>query len=562
MTNYKKISACRVCGSNRMEQVLQLGDFHLSNFVKEGQALSNPVPLELLLCRLENGGCGLAQLAHTAELDEMYQNYWYRSGINHSMSTELADITTEIAKRIELHESDFVIDIGSNDGTLLRSYDVPGLKTIGFEPAKNLFEIGSKGNFQIISNYFNALDWQTSFGDEKAKVITAIGMFYDLETPNDFVSDVQNCLADDGLFVIQMMYLPFALQRNAFDGICHEHLEYYSLQSLNFLLNRHGLRIFDVQTRYEVNEGSLRFFICKDLPGSPYKKTLTVEKYEEFERTLQLDDPRTYEKFLSRTNELKDEVLGFITREKLAGKTIHGYAASTKGNTTLQYFNLGPDLIDVIADRNPEKWGTYTVATNIPVVSEEESRNLKPDYYFVLAWHFLPEFMEREKKFLDGGGKMILPLPHFAVMDGTPLQVHFGKNSSFEHSDERRQIIGFSDIASTNMDIAQVKLLLFTESCVENSMVIGNHRHIPTSYQWEKIYVLGDENVAYFKFRYRNLDGTVHETILNGSDFVFIPPGCSLALKPIRAGAKLLEISNQPYQEMNYEKDELFQEPL
>ena len=420
--NLKTIEKCRVCGSNKLTPILSLGEMYVSNFFdKPDNSKGICAPLELVLCNANDGGCSLLQLKHTVDCEDMYRNYWYRSGINKSMTDELNHIVNHCESVVPLKAGDYVIDIGANDGTLLRSYKNKSIKTIGYEPAINLKQYNQEGTTKIISDFFNHAAWQKEFGNtEKAKVITAIGMFYDLDDPNTFVADIVKCLDDDGVFVIQMMYLPMALEKNAFDGICHEHLEYYSLSSLEFLLKRHGLEIFDVEMRENVNEGSLRTLIRK--AGKGLNLNVTVEGTKRLndlrakEKSMGLNDKPVYDALVNRVMDAKNKSVELIRKEVAAGKKVHGYAASTKGNTTLQFYGLGPKDITAIADRNPVKFGTYAAGTLIPVISEAESRAEKPDYYFVLAWHFLPEFLEREKDYLKAGGKFIVPMPEFKVI--------------------------------------------------------------------------------------------------------------------------------------------------
>ncbi len=424
---YKEITCCRACYSQDLINVITLGELAVSDF------LDNPnsdagirAPLELVLCNPKSNGCGLLQLRHTVSNEAMYRNYWYRSGINQTMIDELRDISRKASKIADLGSGDFVIDIGANDGTLLRSYNVQGLNTIGFEPARNLYDCGKIGTTKLINDFFNHAAWEASFGEQKAKVITAIGMFYDLDDPNSFLDDVCKCLDDEGIFIIQMMYMPFALERNAFDGICHEHLEYYTMKSLENLLHRHGLEIFDVQIREEINEGSVRFYVSNE--GVAVAKYGTIEtqarvaKLRNAEDKMGLEELSTYQALVRRIESAKKSTLDFLKQEKARGKKIHGYAASTKGNTTLQYYGINSKLVEFIADRNPVKWGKYTVATGIPVISEEDSRAQKPDYYFVLAWHFLPEFIAREHEFFEQGGKMVVSMPEFRIVDGLQVQ--------------------------------------------------------------------------------------------------------------------------------------------
>jgi len=384
-------------------------------------------PLELVLCNKKDGGCGLLQLKHTVSAEAMYRNYWYLSGINKSMTDELNGIAEKLESVVPLKPGDFIIDIGSNDGTLLRGFKkIPDLKLVGFEPARNLEELGKKGVTKVFVDFFNFPAWQKEFGNAKAKIIMAIAMFYDLDDPNSFVSDIVKCLDDEGILVIQMMYLPSFLKRNAFDGICHEHLEYYSLLSLENLLKRHGLEVFDVEMREHVNEGSLRVYIRKTGRGRSLNilngAAERVKELRANEESIGLGDKTVYEELVKRVIEAKNKVVSFIKQEVANGKKVHGYAASTKGNTTLQFYGLTPNLIEAIADRNPQKWGKFTVGTMIPVISEENSRAQNPDYYFILAWHFLPEFIERESKYLKRGGKFIVPMPEFKIIDKNGIE--------------------------------------------------------------------------------------------------------------------------------------------
>lgn len=422
----RTIEKCRLCGSQKLIPILSLGDLYVSDFVEaseKGKGIK--APLELVLCNQGEGGCGLLQLKHTVSPEAMYRTYWYRSGVNKSMTDELTDIVEKAEAVARPKEGDFVIDIGSNDGTLLRAYRTPGLKTVGFEPAHNLEEIGKQGITKLFVDFFNADAWQKEFGGVKAKIITAIAMFYDLDDPNAFVADIVKCLEDEGLFIIQLMYVPSFLKRNAFDGICHEHLEYYSLMSLENVLTRHSLEVFDVEMREHVNEGSIRVYVRKKGKGMSLRP---LSGAEERVKNLRVDEEKlglngraVYDAFVERIMDAKEKTLSFIKNEVAKGRKVHGYAASTKGNTTLQFYGLTPELIEAIADRNPVKWGKFSVGTMIPVISEEESRARKPDYYFVLAWHFLPEFLAREAEYLKRGGKFIVPMPEFKILGAESL---------------------------------------------------------------------------------------------------------------------------------------------
>lgn len=425
--NIKTVEACRVCGNKNLEPILSLGNIYVSDFLgleDEGSAMI--APLDLVLCDADRGGCGLLQLKHTVSHESLYRNYWYRSGINKTMTDELAGITKAARKIVSLKDGDSVIDIGSNDGTLLRSYDADKLSTVGFEPARNIVEkYGRKGITKVINNFFNYPEWEKEFGRQKAKIITAIAMFYDLEEPNTFVGDVKKCLDDDGVFIIQTSYLPYVIERNAFDGICHEHLEIYSLFSLEGLLGRHGLEVFDLELR-DINEGSIRVYVRHMGGGKsirvPDEAGARVKEMRQKEKLMRLHGGKIYQNFVSKIEDLKNKAVGFIKSEVASGKKVYVYGASTKGNTLLQYYGLDVNMIPAAAERNPDKWGRRTVGTNIPIISEEQARKDKPDYFFVLPWHFIKEFVEREKEYLKGGGKFIVPLPEFKIIGGEDVQ--------------------------------------------------------------------------------------------------------------------------------------------
>lgn len=413
-------TSCRVCGFKPLAPLLSLGKLHVSDFVS-GQnrgEKKEKYPLELVLCNKKSGGCGLVQLKHTVSPHLLYRNYWYRSGINKTMSEELRGIAEKAESLVHFSTKDYIIDIGANDGTLLRGYTKkPYL--VGFEPARNLMKYARRGTTKIINDFFSFAAWEKMFGKAEAKIITAIAMFYDLEDPNFFVADAAKCLHRDGVFIIQMSYLPSMLTQNAFDNICHEHLQYYSLLSLEHLLSRHHLAVFDVELN-DVNGGSFRIYIRHKNGGKRIQASRGAAKrvrdLREYEESLQLDKQKVYDDFVKRVHKLRSRLTAFIGREVERGKKVYVYGASTKGNTLLQFYNLNHKLIKAAAERNPDKWGTKTVGTNIPIISEEQARREKPDYFLVLPWHFLEEFVGREQEFLGQGGKFIVPLPEFKII--------------------------------------------------------------------------------------------------------------------------------------------------
>jgi SAM-dependent methyltransferase len=355
----------------------------------------------------------------------MYEQYWYRSGTNQTMRDALAEIAQKAQVLMHLKEGDTVLDIGCNDGTLLSSYTAPGLFKVGIDPAKNLAEHSRKIANRVIVNFFSEESFRSDpeVAERKPKVVTSIAMFYDLEDPNKFVADIKAVMHPDGVWVVQQSYLPLMLKTNELGNICHEHLEYHSMKSMDYLLARHGMEIVDVELN-DVNGGSFRTLIRnKDANQSvfgteDYRKEAAqrVAKLRKEEDEMKLDTPQPYEDFAYRVNRIKNDVVSFIERKVEAGKKVYVYGASTKGNVVLQYYGLDTRLITAAAERNPQKWGKETVGTRIPIVSEEEARKANPDYFLVLPWHFLDEFIRRERDYLHNGGRFILPAPYFTIV--------------------------------------------------------------------------------------------------------------------------------------------------
>jgi SAM-dependent methyltransferase len=410
-------TTCRVCNGS-LEPVLDLGEHYVSDFPRPDQILDSKVPLELALCRR----CRLLQLRHAVDPNKLYRNYWYKSGTNQTMRNALADIANQAETLIHLQAGDVVLDIGCNDGTLLGAYRTGDILKVGIDPS-DVAESACKIADKLIVDFFSAEAFFRQLGERRAKVITSIAMFYDLDEPNRFVADVKQCLDPDGLWIIQMSYLPLMLKTNEFGNICHEHLEYYSLQSLEYLLHLHDFEVVDVELN-DINGGSLRAYIRNrgakvgGFADTTYR-TLAAERVQarrEAEIRLGLSDKPVYAEFATRVERIKHDTVKFIQDAVAQGKKVYVYGASTKGNTVLQYFGLDHTLITAAAERNPDKWGRVTVGTSIPIVSETEARAASPDYFLVLPWHFLEEFMAREHDYLYAGGRFIVPFPYFTLI--------------------------------------------------------------------------------------------------------------------------------------------------
>ena len=406
------IEKCRSCNSDELTPILSLGDQYVTNFI-ESEAEQGPmVPLETVLCN----GCKLLQLRHNAPAESMWgDQYWYKSGISTTIKADLKDIVEKAMKLRSLNTGDIIVDIGCNDGTLLDFYG-KDITKVGFEPSKNVAGEAARKGHKVIGNFFNFQNFKEEFGEKKAKIITAISMFYDLEEPNKFVQEIKECLDEEGLFIIQQNYLLTMLEQNAFDNICHEHREYYSLISLKNLLEKHGLEIFDVEQN-SINGGSVRTYIRKkgaNLTGFSGAEKRIMNLIEE-ENSKGLDSLKPYQEFASRVNGIRERLMDFLKQEKEKGKSIWIYGASTRGNVILQYFGLDPKLIDCIADKNQDKWGKKTVGSLIPIKSPQEMREAHPDYLLVNTWHFFDEIMKQEENYFNNRGKFIVALPEFKI---------------------------------------------------------------------------------------------------------------------------------------------------
>jgi len=395
-------TTCRLCGSDALKDVFSLGDQYINDFVpKERIGKGLTAPLDMVVC----SNCTLLQLRHTAPQELLYARYyWYRSGVTDTMRKALRNITEEVESLVDLEPGDVVLDIGANDGTLLDCYSIDGLKRVGCEPANNLIDMLKEKTEYVMHDFWNYeryMELADQWGFGKAKIITAIGMFYDLEDPNQFIRDARRALADDGVFVAQLMCLTPMLEKNDLGNICHEHLEYYSLDTLKYLFETNGLEMFKIEEN-SVNGGSYRIF-CR------HNK----------ETGIQYEEKVTYEDIMAFAGRLKDnreKCVSFIKEEVAKGKSVYVYGASTKGNVILQYYGLDHTMITAAAERSPEKYGKYTIGTWIPIVSEADARKARPDYFLVLPWAFFNEFYEREKEWRNQGGKFIVPLPEFRVV--------------------------------------------------------------------------------------------------------------------------------------------------
>jgi hypothetical protein len=414
---FNELTGCRICGNKDLLPIVHLGQQYLTGvFPRKTEDPLTCGPLELVRCNITRADhCGLVQLRHSYESSEIYgDNYGYRSSLNRAMAEHLRRIVNWISSRVAIDSKDMILDIGSNDGTLLSFYPERGPTLVGIDPSSKKFAAYYKPHIHRIEDFFSAEAVRKKMGDRRAKVITSIAMFYDLEKPIDFVRDIAEMLADDGVWFFEQSYLPSMMAANAYDTICHEHLEYYALRQIQFMLERAGLRVLDVDTN-NVNGGSFSVLAARQNSAhSVNHERIKQMVYKEAELRLDTDAPHSA--FRERTQNHRRELTDLVHKLRREGKRVFGYGASTKGNVILQYCGFTPADLTCVAEVNADKFGCFTPGTHIPIVSEADAKALKPDYFLVLPWHFKQNLIEREKDFLRGGGKMLFPLPSIEVV--------------------------------------------------------------------------------------------------------------------------------------------------
>lgn len=407
---YTRTDKCRICGNTELVRVLDLGEQMLTGvFPAEKNAEITVGPLNLVKCS-GDGVCGLLQLEHSYDLGEMYgENYGYRSGLNASMVAHLQRKVERIADLVELRTGDLVVDIGSNDSTTLRAYSQPGLTLVGVDPTGRKFREYYPDHVELIPDFFSSALLEERFPGRKAKVVTSFSMFYDLPAPMEFMRQVAEVLADDGIWVFEQSYMPLMLETNSYDTVCHEHLEFYALRQIKWMADRVGLKIVDVEFN-DVNGGSFSITVAKGEGGEGLAGH--VQKILDDEDAAGLSTLGPYRAFEQRVRRSRDELLAFVDGARADGKTVAALGASTKGNVLLQYCGLDENRLSAVGEVNPEKFGCFTPGTWIPIVPESELLAEQPDYLIVLPWHFR-SFFEQSPAF--AGTQLVFPLPTLQV---------------------------------------------------------------------------------------------------------------------------------------------------
>ncbi len=414
----KETKKCLICGNKKLVPILDLGMQALTGvFPRKKDTPVGHGPLQLVKCREDVKGkyCGLVQLRHIYNADDLYgETYGYRSSLNSSMVDHLRRKVKRILQKVILRPGDVVIDIGSNDSTLLQGYPAQGVMLIGIDPLGEKMRKYYPSHIHLIADFFSKKTVEMHFGPQKAKIVTSIAMFYDLESPLGFMRQVYELLADDGVWVFEQSYMPTMLSMNSYDTVCHEHLEYYRLKQIKWMADRVGLKIIDVEFN-QINGGSFSVMVAKQ--DSCYQEArLLVNRILKSEEKLGLHTLKPYRNFRKNVFYHKKMFRRKINKLNKSGKKVFGYGASTKGNVILQFCGLREKDIPFIAEVNPDKFGVYTPGTSIPIIPEQNARAMKPDYFVVLPWHFKDNIIAREHKFLKGGGKLLFPLPRQKVV--------------------------------------------------------------------------------------------------------------------------------------------------
>jgi len=412
---YRKINKCRICKNKDLKKIIDLDNQYIQgSFIKKNypKPYLKKIPLQLVLCQK----CSLVQLLHTTNKEILYKNYWYESGINKTMRMHLKDLVSNLCriKKNEIKKIK-VLDIGCNDGTLLNFYPKT-VEKFGIDPSHIAKKIDKK-KFKIINDFFPPRKKNLKDLKIKFDLITSIAMFYDLDNPNLFVKNIKRYLKNDGVWVLELSYLIDMLKLNSFDTICHEHLEYYSLSSLNYLMKHNGLKIFKV-TKNKINGGSIRCFVTQDKNMMYDQKgnIIYLNRLLKNEQKLKIKNTKIFKKFMLNISKIKIKLKKIIENIKKNNKSIYVLGASTKGNTILQFLDINNKTIPFATEINSEKFGAKTIGSNIEIINEDIIKKNPPNYQLVLPWHFKKEIINREKNYLKNGGKLILPVPTIKII--------------------------------------------------------------------------------------------------------------------------------------------------
>lgn len=409
----KKRKNCRVCQGKNLEMVFSLGPTPLANAFLKSLQIDEPesfYPLDVYFCK----DCGFLQLGHVVSPQVLFGDYVYVSSTSPVFVAHFEEFSQETISRFGLNPQSLIVDIGSNDGILLRPFKKRGIRVLGIDPAIEIARLATKGGITTLPKFFSLkLVSQIVAKYGRAKVVTGTNVFAHIDDLDEVVSGVKKLLTTDGVFIIEVPYLFEFLRQNLFDTVYHEHLSYFTLKTLGILFERLGMKIFDVK-KVETHGGSLRVF--SQMVNGPHRVGESVKKFLLKENKAKLSSLRTYQEFAQKIYRNKAQLVKILTNLKIKGKKIAGYGAPAKGNTLLNFFGVGKETLDFIVDDSPWKQGLYTPGKHIPVVPAAELYKKRPDYVLILAWNFAQPIMKNQAKFAQKGGRFIIPVPRAKIV--------------------------------------------------------------------------------------------------------------------------------------------------
>lgn len=417
-TLYTTTGRCRICGNAGLTPILDLGMQTLTGYFPQPGEPDPPVaPLQLMICDTgaSPGACGLVQLGHTFALSRMYGGaHGYRSAINRTMVTHLHTIADRMRALAGLKPGDWVLEIGSNDGTVQKHLADRGLNLVAVDPSAGQFAENYPKDTRLVADFFSRASVENAAPGKTFRAILSMNMFYDLDNPFAVMREAKDLLAADGVWCFEQAYLPAMFEAMCYDTICHEHLCYYALSQMQWMTARAGLRLIDVEMS-DINGGSFAAFVCHD--AAPYaSNTLKLERILAGESRMNLTGADKWRTFGRNVRHHRARIRGFFEDARARGELVLGLGASSKGNVILQYAGIDSSLMPAIAERDARKIGLRTPRTNIPIISEDEARAMNPRSFVVFPWHFHDEIVRREKAFLDKGGRLVFPLPQFEIV--------------------------------------------------------------------------------------------------------------------------------------------------
>jgi NDP-4-keto-2,6-dideoxyhexose 3-C-methyltransferase len=410
------LEGCRVCGNARLEPVIDLGEQYLSSIFPDDPSYRGELSrsrLDLALCVADSGHCGLLQLGRRHDISAMYAAYPYTSATNSSMAAILRDVAEGGRAVAALRSGDVVLDIGGNDGTLLSGFADDDVDLFIVDPAQNVESVMPADRLTQVREFFSPAAYR-KVTEKQARLVFSIAMYYHLDDPMGFTQGVADVLEEDGVWVIQMAYLPAMLDTNMYDNIVHEHAGYYAVSHMKWIMERAGLEIFDV-TLNDVYGGSFRVFV-KHAGSARNPPTERLAQTLQAEQRMGLFDPSTYRAFQARIEQTRTDLVSLCREIAARGESIWVYGASTKGNTILQFCGLGRGELVAAADANPFKFGKLMVGTDLPIYDEERMREERPEWLLVLPYSFVAAFMEREADLVSSGTRFIVPLPEVRTL--------------------------------------------------------------------------------------------------------------------------------------------------